>query len=152
MCTLSWSAGPGGYDLFFNRDELRTRNLAVVATHGGEASRGLSGGDGLSQDGFGAEIVVRRRGHHGRGEIELFNPRWSEQPDFVLDMVRGYVEAIVAGVPSPIVRQDALAGERLLEKLAQGTSELSVGIAGEYLATHPPFLERVANLRAARRG
>jgi predicted Zn-dependent protease len=47
---------------------------------------------------------------------------------------------------------DALAGERLLEKLAQGTSGQSVGIAGEYLATHPPPLERVANLRAARRG
>ena len=30
---------------------------------------------------------------------------------------------------------DALAGERLLEKLAQGTSGQSVGIAGDYLAT-----------------
>jgi predicted Zn-dependent protease len=47
---------------------------------------------------------------------------------------------------------DALAGERLLEKLAQRTTGQSVGIAGEYLATHPPLLERVANLRAARRG
>jgi Zn-dependent protease with chaperone function len=47
---------------------------------------------------------------------------------------------------------DALAGERLLEKLAQVTSGQSVGIAGEYLATHPPLMERVANLRARRRG
>jgi predicted Zn-dependent protease len=47
---------------------------------------------------------------------------------------------------------DALAGERLLEKLAQWTSGQSVGIAGEYLATHPPLIERVANLRARRRG
>jgi beta-barrel assembly-enhancing protease len=47
---------------------------------------------------------------------------------------------------------DALAGERLLEKLAQGTTGQSVGIAGEYLATHPPFIERVANLRARRPG
>ena len=54
-----------------------------------------------------------RHGHHARGEIELFNSRWSECPDFVLDMVRGYVEAIHAGHPSPIVRQDALAGERV---------------------------------------
>jgi beta-barrel assembly-enhancing protease len=45
---------------------------------------------------------------------------------------------------------NALAGERLLEKLAQGTSGQSVGITGEYLATHPPFIERVANLRAQR--
>ena len=47
---------------------------------------------------------------------------------------------------------DALAGERLLETLAQGTSGQSVGIAGEYLATHPPLMERVANLRAKRMG
>jgi predicted Zn-dependent protease len=47
---------------------------------------------------------------------------------------------------------DALAGERLLERLAHGTSGQGVGMAGEYLATHPPFIERVANLRARRRG
>jgi predicted Zn-dependent protease len=47
---------------------------------------------------------------------------------------------------------DALAGERLLEKLAQGTSGQGVGIAGDYLATHPPLLERIANLRARRPG
>jgi len=47
---------------------------------------------------------------------------------------------------------DALAGERLLEKLAQVTSGQNVGIAGDYLATHPPLIERVANLRARRRG
>ena len=47
---------------------------------------------------------------------------------------------------------DALAGERLLEKLAQGTAGQSVSIAGDYLATHPPLMERVTNLRARRRG
>jgi predicted Zn-dependent protease len=47
---------------------------------------------------------------------------------------------------------DALAGERLLEKLAHGTSGHSVGMAGEYLVSHPPFIERVANLRARRPG
>jgi Zn-dependent protease with chaperone function len=47
---------------------------------------------------------------------------------------------------------DALAGERLLEKLAQRTSGQSVGIAGNYFATHPSFMERVANLRARRPG
>lgn len=43
---------------------------------------------------------------------------------------------------------DPLAGERLLERLAQQTSGQSVGFAGDYLATHPPITERVANLRA----
>jgi Zn-dependent protease with chaperone function len=47
---------------------------------------------------------------------------------------------------------DALAGERLLEKLAQGALGQSVGIAGDYLATHPPLIERIANLRARRPG
>jgi pyruvate,water dikinase len=56
---------------------------------------------------------MHRHGHHARGEIELFNPRWSECPDFVLDMVRGYVEAISAGHPSPIIRQEGLASERV---------------------------------------
>ena len=45
---------------------------------------------------------------------------------------------------------DALAGERLLERLAQGTSARGVRLAGDYLASHPPFIERVANLRARR--
>ncbi|HUJ10154.1 MAG TPA: PEP/pyruvate-binding domain-containing protein [Verrucomicrobiae bacterium] len=56
---------------------------------------------------------MHRHGHHARGEIELFNPRWSECPDFVLDTVRSYVEAIHARHPSPILRQDALADERV---------------------------------------
>ena len=56
---------------------------------------------------------MHRHGHHTRGEIELFNPRWSECPEFVLDLVRSYVEAINAGRPSPVVRQDTLAGERI---------------------------------------
>jgi len=47
---------------------------------------------------------------------------------------------------------DSSAGERLLQKLAQTTSGQGVSIAGEYLATHPPPTERIANLRAGRRG
>jgi predicted Zn-dependent protease len=45
---------------------------------------------------------------------------------------------------------DALAGERLLERLAQGTLVRTVGAAGDYFAAHPPLVERVANLRAKR--
>ena len=43
---------------------------------------------------------------------------------------------------------DALAGERLLERLARQTSGQGIGIAGDYFATHPPLMERVAHLRA----
>jgi len=47
---------------------------------------------------------------------------------------------------------DTLAGEHMLEKLAQRSSVPSVGIAGDYFANHPPLIERVANLRAKRQG
>jgi beta-barrel assembly-enhancing protease len=47
---------------------------------------------------------------------------------------------------------DALAGERLLDKLAQATSGPSGGMAGDYFATHPPLTDRLANLRARRPG
>jgi transport and Golgi organization protein 2 len=33
MCTLSWVSGQGGYSLFFNRDEGRTRGSEAEATH-----------------------------------------------------------------------------------------------------------------------
>jgi predicted Zn-dependent protease len=36
---------------------------------------------------------------------------------------------------------DALAGERLLERLARQTSGQGIGIAGDYFATHPPLME-----------
>jgi beta-barrel assembly-enhancing protease len=45
---------------------------------------------------------------------------------------------------------DTMAGERLLEKLAQRTSVQSVGSARNYFATHPPLIERVANLHSQR--
>ncbi len=56
---------------------------------------------------------MHRHGHHTRGEIELLNPRWSECPDFVLNLARGYVEGIAAGQPSPIARRERLAAERI---------------------------------------
>lgn len=54
-----------------------------------------------------------RHGHHTRGEIELSNPRWSECPDFILQTVRRYVEAIDAHQSNPIDRADALAQARI---------------------------------------
>jgi len=45
---------------------------------------------------------------------------------------------------------DGLAGERLLEKLAQGTSGPGIDIVGTYFETHPLLTERVAHLRQGR--
>jgi beta-barrel assembly-enhancing protease len=46
---------------------------------------------------------------------------------------------------------DALAGEQLLERLAQRMPNQSVARLGEYFATHPPFAERLSRLRSKRR-
>jgi pyruvate,water dikinase len=35
-----------------------------------------------------------RHGHHTRGEIELFNARWSETGDYVLSIIRTYISSI----------------------------------------------------------
>jgi len=32
-------------------------------------------------------------GHHARGEMDMYNPRWREQPDYVLDVVRSFARA-----------------------------------------------------------
>ncbi len=35
-----------------------------------------------------------RHGHHCRAELELYNPRWSETPDYILKLVRTYITQI----------------------------------------------------------
>jgi pyruvate,water dikinase len=53
---------------------------------------------------------MTEHGHHCRGELELFNARWSETPDYVLGVVRGYLRSI--GQSDPLENQQQLAGER----------------------------------------
>lgn len=52
-------------------------------------------------------------GHHCRGELELLNARWSERPDYILHLLRGYLRS-VDGV-DPLANQQRLSeeGERL---------------------------------------
>jgi Zn-dependent protease with chaperone function len=47
---------------------------------------------------------------------------------------------------------EASAAERLLGRLAQQTSAQKIGLPGDYFATHPPLMERVANIRAQQPG
>lgn len=53
---------------------------------------------------------MSEHGHHCRGEVELLNPRWSEQPDYILDLVRGYLRSIDR--VDPPANQERLARER----------------------------------------
>jgi len=52
---------------------------------------------------------MTRHGHHCRAEIELHNPRWSESPDYVLRLLRGYISCIDKADPlenrEEVVRQ-----------------------------------------------
>jgi phosphohistidine swiveling domain-containing protein len=52
------------------------------------------------------DAVLGEHGHHARGEIELLNPRWSEQPDYVLTLLRGYLDSV--DELDPIAQRDAL--------------------------------------------
>lgn len=56
------------------------------------------------------QAFMAEHGHHCRGELELFNPRWSERPDYILDLVRGYLRAV--GQANPLEAHRRLAQER----------------------------------------
>lgn len=56
------------------------------------------------------DAFMTEHGHHCRGELELFNPRWRETPDYVLGVVRGYLRSM--GQSDPIASQRQLASER----------------------------------------
>jgi phosphohistidine swiveling domain-containing protein len=56
------------------------------------------------------DAFMSEHGHHCRAEIELFNARWSETPDYILDLVRGYVRAMDRF--NPVENQRGLAQER----------------------------------------
>jgi pyruvate,water dikinase len=56
------------------------------------------------------DAFMAEHGHHCRGELELSNARWSETPDYVLGVVRGYLRSI--GQSDPLENQRQLAGER----------------------------------------
>jgi pyruvate,water dikinase len=82
-------------------DEVRER--LVLTEHGREFV--------AAWDRFMAE-----HGHHCRGELEFFNPRWSETPDYVLGLVRNYVCSVPRMDPVEhrrrlISQRDELAGE-----------------------------------------
>jgi pyruvate,water dikinase len=53
---------------------------------------------------------MERHGHHCRAEIELYNPRWAETPDYILKLVRNYISQI--GKTDPIRNFDNLTRER----------------------------------------
>jgi len=54
---------------------------------------------------------MARHGHHCRAEIELGNPRWSESPDYILGLLRGYLCCI--DKTNPLENHEEIARQRL---------------------------------------
>ena len=54
-------------------------------------------------------------GHHCRGEFDVSKPRWRELPDFVLGIVRSYVQAGESLNPEAVLKTQAIERERLAE-------------------------------------
>jgi Zn-dependent protease with chaperone function len=79
-----------------------------------------------------------------RAGQQLLGSAYSKEDEFEADAFAAALVGTAGG--------DALAGERLLERLAQRTCVQGFGIAGNYFTTHPPLMERVANLRAKSQG
>ena len=65
------------------------------------------------------DVFMTEHGHHCRGELEMFNARWSETPDYVLGVVRGYLRSIGQSDPLENQRQLASERERLTEQYRQ---------------------------------
>ncbi|MFO7650498.1 MAG: PEP/pyruvate-binding domain-containing protein, partial [bacterium] len=61
------------------------------------------------------DSFARRHGHHARGEMDPFQPRWSDQPGYLLGVVRGYAAASGHDPEADIARRaeerDRLAAE-----------------------------------------
>jgi len=53
---------------------------------------------------------MSEHGHHCRGELELLNARWSERPDYILNLLRGYLRS--ADSADPLANQQRLAEQR----------------------------------------
>ena len=72
--------------------------------------------EGLAQTEHGRQFLdawdrfLTEHGHHCRGELEFFNARWSERPDYVLGLVRNYLRSV--GSISPLENHRRLALER----------------------------------------
>ena len=75
----------------------------------------------LCKNSYGQEFLIdwnrfmKAHGHHCRGEIELYNRRWSERPDYILGLISSYLGSM--GKANPLENLKRLAAER--EQLSQ---------------------------------
>ena len=100
---LSADANPQLREIILSNDDWRTIS--------GKLKEINSGGEFLAQ----WEEFMSRHGFHCRAEIELFNTRWAETPDYILSLLRSYVGSI--GKTDPLANHAK--SEQQREQLAQ---------------------------------
>ncbi|MCE1246714.1 MAG: hypothetical protein LWY06_08730 [Firmicutes bacterium] len=55
-------------------------------------------------------------GHHARGEVNIYTPRWAEEPDYVLDLIRNCMKSMDKHNPAKIREERAKEKEALLSQ------------------------------------
>jgi phosphohistidine swiveling domain-containing protein len=66
------------------------------------------------------EEFMDRHGFHCRAELELFNPRWAETPDYILSLLRSYVGSIGKTEPLENHTKSEQQREQLVRKCRRG--------------------------------
>ncbi len=66
---------------------------------------------------------MKAHGHHCRGEIELYNRRWSETPDYILGLIRSYLGSMEKTNPLENHRRIAAEREQLAQELPSKTHQ-----------------------------
>ena len=61
----------------------------------------------------GWDDFMLEHGHHSRGELELRNRRWSEDPDYILGVLRGYLLSMDKVDPVAKLRENEAVREEL---------------------------------------
>ncbi|RJQ54149.1 MAG: hypothetical protein C4521_04670 [Actinobacteria bacterium] len=59
---------------------------------------------------FAWDEFMAEHGHHARGEIDLMNARWRERPDYILHVLRGYLQS--PSETNPVALHERRAEER----------------------------------------
>jgi phosphohistidine swiveling domain-containing protein len=85
-------AGQDLWRLAVKAREVAAVEEVILAVHDWQTTRKrvarVEGGDQFLRA---WDQFMERHGHRTRGELELFNPRWSETPDYVLGFVRNHI-------------------------------------------------------------
>ncbi len=76
---------------------------------------------------------LHQHGHHARGEMDMYIPRWREQPDYVLEVVRNFMVAAGKTDPEADQRRHAVERERLKAKMLAVTSNPAKRLVFSYV-------------------